>query len=98
MYNLSYYSSIKLKLFQNPCVLTFEGFLSTEDEVVPGNNGLKDQVVALTWVQRNIQSFGGDPSRVTIAGNTAGAVSVHLHFMSPLSAGTTYSIINKNTK
>lgn len=72
--------------------------MSTEDEVVPGNNGLKDQVVALTWVQRNIQSFGGDPSRVTIAGNTAGAVSVHLHFMSPLSAGTTHSIINENTK
>ncbi|KAG8325915.1 carboxylic ester hydrolase activity protein [Homalodisca vitripennis] len=61
------------------------GFLSTEDEVVPGNNGLKDQVAALIWVRENIQAFGGDEERVTIAGNTAGAVSVHLHYLSPLS-------------
>ncbi|XP_054288118.1 carboxylic ester hydrolase-like [Macrosteles quadrilineatus] len=63
------------------------GFLSTEDLVVPGNNGLKDQVSALLWVRDNIESFGGDSDRVTIAGNTAGAVSVHLHFLSSLSAG-----------
>lgn len=55
--------------------------------MVPGNNGLKDQVAVLKWVQRNIEAFGGDKGRVTIAGNTAGAVSVHLHYLSPLSAG-----------
>lgn len=39
------------------------GFLSTEDEHCPGNFGLKDQVMVLKWVQKNIQQFGGDPKR-----------------------------------
>ncbi|PSN36676.1 Venom carboxylesterase-6 [Blattella germanica] len=63
------------------------GFLSTEDEVVPGNMGLKDQVVALRWVQRNIAAFGGNPASVTIAGQSAGGVSVHYHYLSPMSHG-----------
>jgi carboxylesterase type B len=63
------------------------GFLSTEDEVLPGNLGLKDQVEALKWVQRNIQAFNGDPKRVTIVGYSAGGASVHLHYMSKLSNG-----------
>lgn len=61
------------------------GFLSTEDEVLPGNLGLKDQVEALKWVQKNIKAFNGDPNRVTIVGFSAGAASVHLHYMSKLS-------------
>ncbi|XP_066996622.2 venom carboxylesterase-6 [Anabrus simplex] len=63
------------------------GFLSTEDEVVPGNNGLKDQAAALRWIQRNIAAFGGNPSRVTISGTSAGGASVHYHYLSPLSRG-----------
>lgn len=63
------------------------GFLSTEDSVVPGNMGLKDQVRALQWVQQEVKVFGGDPSRVTIFGNSAGAACVHLHMQSPLSKG-----------
>jgi carboxylesterase type B len=63
------------------------GFLSTEDEVISGNFGLKDQVEALKWVQRNIEAFNGDPKRVTITGFSAGGASVHLHYMSPLSNG-----------
>ncbi|XP_012256166.2 esterase E4 [Athalia rosae] len=60
------------------------GFLSTEDTVVPGNNGLKDQAMAIKWVSENIASFGGDPRRITLAGQDAGAASAHLHMVSPL--------------
>lgn len=63
------------------------GFLSTGDEVLPGNNGLKDQTLALKWVKNNIRHFGGDPQRVTIFGQSSGGVSVGLHVVSPLSKG-----------
>ncbi|CAL1530944.1 unnamed protein product [Lymnaea stagnalis] len=63
------------------------GFLSTEDDVMPGNYGMLDQVLALKWVQKNIQSFGGDPNQVTIGGESAGAFSVSLQCVSPLSKG-----------
>ncbi|KAJ8952066.1 hypothetical protein NQ318_010976 [Aromia moschata] len=52
------------------------GFLSTGDEVCSGNWGLKDQVLALEWVQDNIAYFGGNPSNVTIFGQSAGGASV----------------------
>ncbi|XP_042217572.1 juvenile hormone esterase-like [Homarus americanus] len=63
------------------------GFLSTEDEVLPGNLGLKDQTVALRWVQENIRSFGGDPEKVTIFGESAGSASVHFQILTPHAAG-----------
>ncbi|CAH1394712.1 unnamed protein product [Nezara viridula] len=63
------------------------GFLSTEDDVVPGNNGLKDQVLALQWIKKNIAAFGGNPEKVTIAGLSAGGASCHFHTLSPLSRG-----------
>ncbi|XP_026687867.1 venom carboxylesterase-6-like [Diaphorina citri] len=63
------------------------GFLSTGDEIVPGNNGLKDQVAALKWIQRNIAKFGGNPANVMLTGMSAGGASVHYHYLSPLSQG-----------
>uniref|UniRef100_A0A1Q3FSN1 Carboxylic ester hydrolase n=1 Tax=Culex tarsalis TaxID=7177 RepID=A0A1Q3FSN1_CULTA len=63
------------------------GFLSTGDEVAPGNFGLKDQVMALQWVKQNIASFGGNPDLVTIFGQSAGGASVHMHMISPMSEG-----------
>ena len=65
-----------------------QGFLSTEDPETSSNNGLKDQVMALRWVQQNIKQFGGDPGNVTIFGVSAGGGSVHYHLLSPMSAGT----------
>lgn len=63
------------------------GFLSTGDESCPGNFGFKDQNLALKWIQQHIKAFGGDPNRVTIFGQSAGGVSVHMHMLSPLSEG-----------
>ncbi len=52
-----------------------------------GNYGILDQLAALQWVQRNIGAFGGDPSRVTIFGQSAGGESVLIHLVSPQSRG-----------
>ncbi|XP_046610855.1 esterase E4-like [Neodiprion virginianus] len=63
------------------------GFLTTGNEVSPGNNNLKDMVQALKWTQENIKYFGGDPDQVTIFGGSSGAISVHFLTLSPLTKG-----------
>jgi len=69
------------------------GFLSTPElsresgRKASGNYGLLDDIAVLKWVQRNIAAFGGDRSRVTIAGQSAGAGSVGFLSMSPLAQG-----------
>lgn len=69
------------------------GFLTTGDSAAPGNYGMLDQVEALKWVKGNIENFGGDPSKVTIFGQSAGGSSVGLHLLSPLSEGLFHQAI-----
>lgn len=63
------------------------GFLSLECPEYSGNMGLKDQLLALQWVNENIIHFGGDKNNVTIYGHSAGATSVNYHLLSPSAQG-----------
>jgi para-nitrobenzyl esterase len=65
--------------------LAAEGFLFMDDDMA--NLGLLDQLAALRWVQDNISAFGGDPARVTVAGESAGAMSVTTLLSMPLASG-----------
>uniref|UniRef100_A0A2K5WAF4 Carboxylic ester hydrolase n=1 Tax=Macaca fascicularis TaxID=9541 RepID=A0A2K5WAF4_MACFA len=69
------------------------GFFTTWDQHVPGNWAFKDQVAALSWVQKNIEFFGGDPSSVTIFGESAGAISVSSLILSPMAEGLFHKAI-----
>lgn len=63
------------------------GFLNASVPGAEGNMGLYDQLEALRWVHNNARAFGGDPGAVTLAGQSAGAVSVSYHAISELSRG-----------
>jgi carboxylesterase type B len=67
--------------------LTTFGFLALDDGVTNGNFGLADQITALHWVRANIQDFGGDPDRITVFGQSAGAGSVRAMMASEKSLG-----------
>ncbi|EGG13274.1 putative cholinesterase [Cavenderia fasciculata] len=67
------------------------GFLVTPQ--LKGNYGFQDQLVALQWVQDNIKSFGGDPSQVTVFGQSAGGTSSAIHLVSPKSTNLLSKII-----
>lgn len=58
------------------------GFMCLDTPEVPGNQGLKDQVLALRWLKKHIGAFGGDDTKITIGGHSAGSVSVDFHLQS----------------
>jgi para-nitrobenzyl esterase len=71
--------------------------LSKESEHgVSGNYGFLDQIAALQWVKRNIQAFGGDPEKVTIFGESAGAAAVTRLMASPLGRGLFHRVISES--
>ena len=61
------------------------GYLYMDTPAAPGNAGMFDQLMALQWVQDNIAAFGGNPHNVTLFGESAGAASISMHLVSPLS-------------
>ncbi|XP_028174819.1 juvenile hormone esterase-like [Ostrinia furnacalis] len=63
------------------------GFLSLNTSKIPGNNALRDQVTLLRWVQANAAYFGGNPADVTLAGQSAGSMSIHFLMLSPAAVG-----------
>jgi carboxylesterase type B len=75
------------------------GFLAGGSGInaLAGNYGFEDQQLALRWVSRNIRSFGGDPDKVTLFGESAGAISIGAHLVAPASQGLfRYAIMESN--
>uniref|UniRef100_A0A7N5JA73 Carboxylic ester hydrolase n=1 Tax=Ailuropoda melanoleuca TaxID=9646 RepID=A0A7N5JA73_AILME len=69
------------------------GFFNTGDQHAWGNWAFLDQMAALTWVQENIEFFGGDPRSVTLFGESAGAISVSSLILSPMAKGLFHKAI-----
>ncbi|KAG0222910.1 Carboxylesterase family-domain-containing protein [Mortierella sp. GBAus27b] len=63
---------------------------------VPGNQAFRDQILALQWVKKNIASFGGDPNRVTVFGESAGATSIRALLSAPSTWGLYQSVIGES--
>ncbi|XP_025115426.1 cholinesterase 2-like isoform X2 [Pomacea canaliculata] len=90
---LDIYDGSKLAATENVIVVSLNyrvgslGFLYTGNDDAPGNQGLMDQTMALKWVHDNVGFFGGSKDTVSIFGESAGAVSVGFHLLSPLSSG-----------
>ncbi|NXI57444.1 SASB hydrolase, partial [Chloroceryle aenea] len=98
----SSYDGSALAAFDNVVVVTIQyrlgivGYFSTGDKHARGNWGYLDQVAALQWIQENIIHFGGDPLSITIAGESAGGVSVSALVLSPLAKGLFHKAISES--
>ncbi|XP_067659880.1 acetylcholinesterase-like [Haliotis asinina] len=89
--NMALYNGQYLAAEKNVIVMAMNyrvgahGFLYLGPDTFPGNQGLMDQALALQWIHSNVERFGGDPSMMTLFGESAGAASVGLHLLSPVS-------------
>jgi para-nitrobenzyl esterase len=76
------------------------GFLAhpglSPDEGSPGNYGIEDLLFALHWVRDNARAFGGDPSRVTLAGQSAGSMAIHDLMVVPAAKGLFQQVISQS--
>ena len=76
--------------------LAHPGLSVESDHHVSGNYGLLDMIAGLQWVQKNVAAFGGDPGRVTIFGESAGAIAVSQLCVSPLAKGLFHAAISQS--
>ncbi|XP_038071133.1 neuroligin-3-like, partial [Patiria miniata] len=93
------YDGSVLASYGDVIVVTFNyrlgilGFLSTNDGAARGNYGLLDQILVLKWINQNIQSFGGDPRRVTVFGVGSGAACAGILMVSNMTSGLISGVI-----
>ncbi|XP_023236342.1 acetylcholinesterase-like [Centruroides sculpturatus] len=91
--NMNVFDGSALAAVGNVIVVTFNyrlaalSFASFNDEDERGNMGMLDQVMALKWVHRNIETFGGDKNLITVFGQSSGAISIAHHMVSPMIKG-----------
>ncbi|XP_059481313.1 carboxylesterase 1F-like [Neocloeon triangulifer] len=69
------------------------GYLSMQNDLIPGNAGLLDSVEVLRWIQLHISKFGGDPNRVTVSGQSTGSTLSHYMMITPLTDGIVHGAI-----
>ncbi|KAK3808225.1 MAG: Carboxylesterase, partial [Linnemannia elongata] len=74
----------------------FEDTNSWARSNVPGNQAFRDMILALQWVKKNIASFGGDPNRVTVFGESAGATSIRALLSAPSTFDLYQSVIGES--
>jgi len=96
MYGMEHFMDKDVVMVSINYRLAIMGGLYLDKDNVPGNQGLRDQILALQWVQENIGQFGGDKDKVTIFGESAGGMSVFNLILSPAAKGLFSAAISQS--
>ncbi|GFW04224.1 acetylcholinesterase-1 [Trichonephila clavipes] len=97
--NQAAYNGVKLAQFGDIIMVTFNyrvgvlGFFSAFVEEADGNMGVYDQILAMKWIHDNAKYFGGDPDHIVLMGESAGAMSISAHVVSPMTRGMIKRVI-----